>query len=227
MSKNFYKEPFFSSSPIPSLEIDGFVITFEDTNDSLRKVFSTNEQKKFQDLLHEAQIYPKIAYPKALAWHAEVNDIKELDNLITYLHLQNKQETKAEDLILASFKKYPDYLFAKINYADQCLRKNKIDQIPLIFSSFDLKELFPKRKSFHVSEFRGFMMLATHYHLKIKQFDLAKHYYENARQADPLHPSVLRCESKFYKKNKLSDLFSKIKKFTSKTTALNRLFSNS
>ncbi|MES2199352.1 MAG: hypothetical protein V4489_04210 [Chlamydiota bacterium] len=210
MSKKSHQNYFAPSFPISSLEIDGYKISYEDHKDSLNTFFSQKERIKFQDLLHEAQIHPKLAYPKALEWQSTVQDSKELDNLITYLHLQNRQLEKAENLTLASFQKYPDYLFAKINYADQCLRKNKIDQIPLIFPSFNLKELLPKRTSFHVSEFRGFMMVASHYHLKIKQFSLAKHYYENARLADPLHPTVLFAEKTFHKKNILLKFFYKI-----------------
>ncbi len=219
MLKKSHQTYFAPSFPISSLEIDGYKISYEDYKDSLNRAFSQKEQVKFQDLLHEAQIHPKQAYLKVLEWQSTVQNNKELDNLLTYLHLQNKQIEKAENLILSSFQKYPDYLFAKINYADQCLRKNKIDQIPLIFPSFNLKDLFPKRSSFHVSEFRGFMMIASLYHLKIKQPTQARYYYENARLADPLHPSVIFLERKFYKKNilikflhniglqKLKDLF--------------------
>lgn len=210
MQKSHHQNYFAPSFPISSLEIDGYKISYEDHKDSLNTVFSQKDQKKFQELLHEAQIHPKQAYAKALKWQSTVHNSKELDNLITYLHLQNKQLEKAENLTLASFQKYPDYLFAKINYADQCLRKNKIDEIPFIFPSFNLKELFPKRTYFHVSEFRGFMMFASHYHLKIKQPALARHYFENARLADPLHPSVLFLERKFCKKNILLQFFYKI-----------------
>ena len=217
MPKKSHQTYFASSFPVSSLEIDGYKISYEDHKDSLNMTFSQKEQKKFQDLLHEAQIHPKQAYVKVLEWQSTVQNSKELDNLLTYLHLQNKQIEKAENLTLVSFQKYPDYLFAKINYADQSLRKNKINQIPLIFPSFNLKELFPKRTSFHVSEFRGFMIFASHYHLKIKQPSLAKHYYDNARQADPLHPSVLFSERKFYKKSIVFKFFQKVDLFKLKS----------
>ncbi|MBS0627827.1 MAG: hypothetical protein JSS09_06410, partial [Verrucomicrobia bacterium] len=196
---------------ISLLEIGGYKISYADYKDSLNSIFSKSEQQKFQDLLHEAQIHPKKAYPRALEWQSKVENSKELDNLVAYLHLQNKQIEKAESLTYASFLKYPDYFFAKINYADQCLRKNKTDEIPFIFPSFDLKELFPTKKIFHVSEFRGFMLVACNYHLKIKKYDLAKSYYENARLADPLHPSVLFLEKKF-SRNRIIQFFQKIYK---------------
>jgi hypothetical protein len=210
MIKKPHQNHFSSSFPISSLEIDGYLVTYEDNKDSSIRSLSKQEQKKYQDLLHEAQIHPKVAYKKTLDWQESKSDIKELDNLLTYLHLQNKQLVKAEELILASFEKYPDYLFAKINYADQCLRKNKLDQIPLIFPSFNLKELLPNKKSFHVSEFRGFMIFASHYHLEIKETALSRHYYENAKLADPLHPSVIFSEKTLFKKNILRDFLRKI-----------------
>ena len=207
-SNTLFCKPF----PFHHLKIDGITVTYENNQDSLSKHFSKTDQKKFQDLLHEAQIYPKKAYQTALNWKKEEASIQELDNLLTYLHLKNRQIKLAEILIQESYQKYPDYFFAKINYADQCLRKKKTAQIPLIFSSFDLQTLFPKRKSFHVSEYRGFMTLMSHYHLFLDDQGSAKKYYQYAYEADPLHPSVIFLEIVLNRKNLLKKFFHKLLK---------------
>lgn len=61
-------------------------------------------------------------------------------------------------LIAENYKKYPDYIFAKLNYAELCLRKQRIAEIPVIFDNkFDLKLLYPKRKKFHITEIIEFI----------------------------------------------------------------------
>jgi tetratricopeptide (TPR) repeat protein len=121
-----------------------------------------------------------------------------IDNLLAYLHLQNKQQKKAEALIVSSYQKYPGYVFAKINYADQCLRQRKFKQIPLIFPSFELKTLYPHKKRFHVSEFRGLMIIASRYHALIGDRSHALLYYQKAYQADPSHPSLVLLEKELF-----------------------------
>lgn len=51
------------------------------------------------------------------------------------------------------------------------------------------------------------------YTLKIKKPILSKRYYENAKTADPLHPSILFLERKF-SKNRTLQLFHKLSKHT-------------
>lgn len=201
-------KPFSSSFPLSHLEINGHVVTYEENLSALEKHLSTDKQKQFQTLLHEAQISPKKTYAKALSWQKNNPSTPESDNLITYLHLQNGEIKKAEELIKASFEQHPNYLFAKINYADQCLRQKKLEEIPHIFPSFQLKDLFPQRKSFHVSEFRGFMVVLSRYYLQIGKKDLALQNYKLAYLADPTHPSLVFLEKKLLPKKIILKLFS-------------------
>lgn len=87
---------------------------------------------------------------------------------------------------------HPSYLYAKINYADQCLRHKKIQEIPDIFNhKRDLLELYPDRFAFHYSEFRGFMICMGFYHLACKDRDYADKHRLAAEEVDPLHPGVI------------------------------------
>lgn len=198
----YFGKPF----PIEVLLIDGIEVSYKATSFSLERSFSPEKQTSFIQLLEESQIYPKHFYPTVLKWKEEHPSVPELDNLLAYMHLQNKAVEKAEQLIEETFIKYPDYFFAKINYADLCIRKKKLDQIPQIFPSFDLKELFPERSSFHVSEFRGFMVVMSLYFAALHSMEEARKYYQNAYLADPAHPSVIFLEKRYFR-------LSPIKKF--------------
>jgi tetratricopeptide (TPR) repeat protein len=189
---------FASNFPISSIEVEGYTVLYNENWEQLQNRLPLHAQKKFQSLLHAAQISPKKIYKEALFLQKEHPDVPELDNLITYLHLQNGQVEQAKKLTAESFRKYPDYFFAKINYANECLLDNKSEEIPHIFPSFELKELFPGKDSFHVSEFRGFMTTISYYYLKIKKKDLAISYYTKAYLADPSHPSLFFLEKKLF-----------------------------
>lgn len=191
--------------------VDGIPVYYHPQEASLPSYLEKQKKQEFAALVEEAQMNPKKAYKSALEWEKDYA-FPQLDNLLTYLHLQNKKPKKAEGLIKSSYQKHPDYFFAKINYADQCLRKNKLKEIPLIFPTFNLKELFPEKSGFHVSEFRGFMVFISNYHLKTRNRFEAKRFYELATLADPIHPSVILLEKKLFKKNPLSRLANKILK---------------
>lgn len=191
------------------IQIGNYQISYEEDTSSLLGL-SNSQIEQFQELLFQARKDPKKTYKEALEWQAKHPGIPSVDNLVTYLHLRNKRIKKAEKEILNSYLRYPEYLFAKINYADQCLRSKNWKEISTIFPSFDLHELFPKRRFFHVAEFRGFMLVAANYFLKKGDRSLAQEYYNLASLADPDHPSVLWFKTKISKRNPLSILLHKI-----------------
>ena len=193
--------PFTSHFPIKTLQIGKYTIFYENSEKNLLKYFSKEEAKLFAELVQNVQIYPKTFYQETLLWKEKHPNNPLVDNLLAFIYLQNKEKEKAEKLIEESYKKYPDYLFAKINYADQCLRYKKLDLIPFIFPSFDLSALFPEKSKFHVSEFRGYMTLMSRYHLLLKDKKTARLYYQYAYQADPSHPSLIFLEKQLVQKN--------------------------
>ena len=191
--------PFTSTFPLKQQVIAGVIVFYEESTENLAPHFSPKEAAQFSLLVCEAQIDPKKAYSQALAWKEERKNHPAIDNLLAFLHLQNKELKKAEELIMQSYGNYPDYLFAKINYADQCLRKKQRKEIPRIFPTFELSKLLPHKAAFHVSEFRGFMILLARYHRQIGKKKDAQKYYEYAYTADPSHPSVIALEKELFR----------------------------
>lgn len=123
----------------------------------------------------------------------------EILNLVTAIYLANGKRKKGESLVKHNYQVNRDNLFAKINYADLCLRKKKIEQIPIIFEGKEnLRDLYPHRSMFHVSEFRGFVVVMGLYFLEKKQRDLSTCYHYLAHRVDPKHPSTRILERKLY-----------------------------
>ena len=170
-----------SYDPLPSLAI---------------QALSEEDKRLYLDLLEKAQTSPKTACDAVAKLFKRHGDIPEIVNLYTYLLLQQKKIQQAEELIQESYQKNPEYLFAKINYADQCLRRKKIEIIPRIFPSFSLLDLCPDRSVFHFTEFRGFMVVMGFYHLSLRKKDEATMFYKAAFEADAAHPSVIALEKR-------------------------------
>jgi tetratricopeptide (TPR) repeat protein len=180
---------------------------------TLEKRLSKEALKTYIHLLEQAQFYPHKVFDEVKEFYENHSDLPEAMNLLTYLYIQKKQIAKAEELTEENYKKNPDYLFARINYADQCLRKKQPEKVAEIFPSFHLKELYPKREVFHFAEFRGFMVTLGFYYLALKNKKKSKECLDFALQADPDHSSVKLLQKKLRPNlllrlmHKLNDVF--------------------
>jgi len=175
-----------------------------------------------QNLYEKALTDPKKTFKETLDFSNNHSNIPEINNLLTYLYLKQKKLRKAEKLTFKNYLTNPTNLLAKINYADQCIRKNKLSIIPDIFNNIpDLTLLYPKQKLFHASSYRGFHVAWGFYHHYKKNIDHAQCHHYLAYQIDSEHKSVIELSKRLIKKEKkLHSLVSKyfLKLLRSKST---------
>jgi len=186
-----------------------YKISFDSMSAELKQKLPGEKLTRYLQLLEIVQLKPKSIYKEVKAFASEHTDVPEVINLLTFAHIQNRRVLEAEKLIKKTFEDHPDYLFARINYADQCVRKKDLKIIPTLFPTFDLKELCPEKKIFHTSEFRGFLIMLAYYQLALKDREKALHYFEAAKKIEPNHPSVLYLQKKLFKKPFFARLFRK------------------
>lgn len=186
-------------------------ISFEAMPEQLKERLQGNSLKQYLGLLEEVQKQPRKVYQSIKDFSAKYSDVPEVINLLTFAHIQNHRINLAEQLIEETYHKYPEYFFAKVNYADQCIRRKKLDKVSEIFPSFDLQNLNPGKEIYHTSEFRGFLIMMAYYYKARKQIPLAIPYFKKAKEIDPNHPSVVYLEKKLFKKSLFRRLFSKKK----------------
>ena len=167
--------------------------------DLLKEKLGPEELERYLELLQIVQQRPREVYKEIKAFGAEHSDVPEVINLLTFAHIQNHKIVDAEKLIEDTYKAYPDYLFAKVNYADQCIRKKKLDRVPEIFPTFDLQELSPEKEVYHTSEFRGYLIMMAYYYKALKDRERALHYLEGAKKVDPNYPGVIYLDKKLNK----------------------------
>jgi tetratricopeptide (TPR) repeat protein len=185
----------------------GIKISFKSDQTRLKEKLSQTELAHFLELYAQAEENPKTTLPKVLAFSESHPDLPILSNLLTYLYIRLRKVRKAHRLIEETYEKHPDYLIAKINYADLLLRRRQFKKIPALFGGiFDLNALYPEKKEFHYSEFRGYVVAMGFYHVAIGARDLALECYRLAVLADPHHSSILALEKKVFPRTLLKKI---------------------
>ncbi|MCP5504556.1 MAG: hypothetical protein H7A41_05315 [Chlamydiales bacterium] len=190
---------FIPEQKTPYFTLPSHTITWKQDLSHLKKSFSEEDLATFLDLYAKASENPRKVKKEVEIFKEKHPDHPEVLNLLTYLYLSCRKVRKADRLIEENYAKNPDYLFAKINFADLCLRQKKPQIIPDIFNKkFNLRELYPDKKMFHISEFRGFMVLMGFYHLSMGNKEAAEGYHYLAERVDPNHPGTKILEKKLY-----------------------------
>ncbi len=123
---------------------------------------------------HHTRLYfllqdnPKKAVAKLEHLKKKYPDNPILLNFLYTAYNQIGDNDQTEKLALENYQKNPDYLFAKVNYAQFCLEKNDLAQIPIIFDNkFDLQELYPDRDVFHTTEAINFFAILGFYFIEV------------------------------------------------------------
>jgi tetratricopeptide (TPR) repeat protein len=122
-----------------------------------------------------------------------------LYNFLSIAYSTAGQIEQAEVVTKENYRQNPDDLFARVNYAEFCLAKGDYEKVAEIFEhKFDPKQLYPKRKEFHISEVINFMGIIGVYFFETGQEELAKQYYDVLNQIGPDYPMAKRLHRKLY-----------------------------
>lgn len=97
---------------------------------------------------------------------------------------------KANSYMLEMYQKFPLYFFGRFIYASICLYNKEHEKAFEILGKYDsLKDLYPERKKFHVSEGYTFHEFLVKYHAKMKNRVLAERHYNCLVQLASSYPT--------------------------------------
>lgn len=165
-----------------------YEITFRSLSDESIEKLSYEAKEKIKELLNIARRQPEQSIPDLLKLKKEFPDVPQIYNYLFNAYIITNKIKEAENVAAENFKKHPDNLFAKINYAYIKLKKHEPDKIPPIFDNkFELKALYPNRKTFHISELAGFSDFLSMYYLEIKKNKEAEEIMNNMWKIAPRH----------------------------------------
>jgi tetratricopeptide (TPR) repeat protein len=168
-------------------------ITDEPLDNRAIKRLPSQVQERIDDLYALAQHDPTQAIPELERLVTTYPHIPTFFNHLSIAYLAAGDQEKATACVREAYRRHPQYLFAKVNYANLCLQQGEIGKIPGIFDhTCDLKQLYPHRTRFHVSEFTGFAWVMCRYCCAIGERETAALYYQMLKHVAPRHPMTKR-----------------------------------
>jgi tetratricopeptide (TPR) repeat protein len=131
--------------------------------------------------------------PELLRMRERYPNIPSLGNhlSIVYERLGNKEELIAH--LQREHENFPDYFIGNLNYARILLHQKKFDKLTAFFHGvYQMHELYPKRKDFHITEVIGFYTFMAEYQSALGYKDAAEAWLREAAELEPDHPEVRR-----------------------------------
>ncbi len=106
---------------------------------------------------------------------------------------------KANQVIAECYLKFPDYLFARLNYAGLFLNSGNFERMEEILDhKFELSLLCPGRTKFHITEAIAYASLMGHYFARMGNFHQAEIYYSMLKQLAPDDRSTALLHKEIY-----------------------------
>jgi tetratricopeptide (TPR) repeat protein len=190
-----------------------YTISFKSKRSAIKEWLKEADLKNYLELYELAKENPKKALTPLEELYKNHPTVPPITSLLTYVYIRRRKLKSAESLIEKNYTNNPSNFFARINYADQCLRKKRPERIPEIFNNtFEIKELYPNQTTYHYSEISSFATLMSFYHLMIRQKEKALDYYRIAVQVDPEAKSLIHLEKKLFSKSRIHSLITKFQK---------------
>jgi len=188
-----------SQDELKAVRIVEYEITSEPIHDR-RYIRLPGQVKDAIDRLHhEAQRHPHRAIPELVDLVKKYPKLPTLYNYLSIAYSRAGQREKAEEAVRENYRHNPDYLFARLNYAELCRAQGDYEKIAEIFEhKFDLKLLYPNRKRFHISEVANFTGLIGIYFLETGEREGAKRYYEILKEIAPGYPMTKMLRRKLH-----------------------------
>ena len=176
-----------------------YAITDEPLDNRDIKRLPSQVQARIDDLYELAQRDPRQAIPELERLMTTYPHIPTFANHLSIAYLAAGDQEHATALVREAYRRHPQYLFAKVNYANLCLQQGEIEKVPSIFDhTFDLKQLYPHRTRFHVSEFTGFAWVMCRYFCTIGERETAALYYQMLKHVAPRHPMTKQAKRALY-----------------------------
>lgn len=176
-----------------------YEITDEPIEDRVYKRLPAEVKEAVQRLHKLARTRPHAAIPELLDLMEQYPDVPIFYNYLSAAYSRAGERKKMAEVIRENYDRNPDYLFARVNYAELCILQGELEKVPAIFDhKFDLKLLYPRRNRFHISEVASFMGVIGRYFYEMGEREMAEQYYELLRQLDPGHPFTRLLKRKLY-----------------------------
>ncbi len=168
------------------LQIFQYSITDEPIPEPRYDRLPEDVKDRLDELMVDAQENPIRAIPELQKFKGKYPGVPSIYNYLAAAYSNAGDMKRAEAVIEENLAKHPDYLFAKLNYAQLCIAKEEYEKIPEIFDNkFELKMLCPEREKFHITEFATFFGIMGAYFFFTGKIDEARRYNKYLQEIAP------------------------------------------
>jgi hypothetical protein len=171
-----------------------YTITFEPLRDELYEQLPDSVKQELEDLHEYIANQERTTQKNSPVIISRLQELMEqyphLPVFSNYLSSFYKitNDSRLDVLIKENYNNYPDYLFARIQYAEWCLDNGQTEKVSEIFKEgFDLKFLYPERDVFHISEFTIFSYFLGRYFFNLGDEKTAKLFLQGLKKVVPDH----------------------------------------
>jgi len=99
----------------------------------------------------------------------------QFGNYLTVWYSVRGNVKKAREVNRQILQKHPDYLFAKVNLAHEYLDRDQPEKVvELLGDAIEIKQIYPEKEKFHITEIASLLKLAIAYFIKTKDLQEAK-----------------------------------------------------
>jgi len=128
----------------------------------------------------------KSSIPKLLSAIEKYPQNPQLKNYLSVLYNQLEEHQKMYDVNKWIIAEHPNYLFGKLNLANQYYLNQEYDKMPDVLGhEMELKSLYPDRETFHLNEFTSFYKCAILYFVATGNIEQAEIRYDLMKELAP------------------------------------------
>ncbi|MEO6681938.1 MAG: DUF1186 domain-containing protein [Ginsengibacter sp.] len=115
----------------------------------------------------------------------------QLKNFLSVAYHVRGNHKKAQEANKWILSEHPDYLFAKINLANEYMNVGQPERVPEVLGEdMEINKLYPERDLFHLAEVTGFYRAAIRYYVAIGNLDLAENRLKILQDIAPDNPDT-------------------------------------
>src|SRR5262245_26428207 len=112
------------------LAVTSYQITCEPLHKSPYNVLPPEIEEQSEQLYHLVHSDPRQAIEKLERLIEQYPDVAKLYNFLGVAYQAIGDSERAKQVAEENYRRHPDYLFAKLNWAEECLREGRLDEIP-------------------------------------------------------------------------------------------------
>lgn len=191
-----------SSKRTRLIYISGYEITSDPIPDERYDRLPPPAKEDLRELHFLVMTNPRQAISKSLRLIELFPNLPRLYNYLSVAYHRAGDSKSAEETVFNAYRRFPDYLFARLNYAEIFLDRREYEKVAEILEyKFDLPLLCPNRSRFHTSEFVAFASVMAQYFLGIGKRELAEAMYGMMQEVAPDNLATLHLHTKLHRQN--------------------------